>query len=268
MSNHLLRLITATIATPLLIVVILFSSEIVFLIFILCIIQIGVWEYNSIIFGQKDYKEKGAVSFFALIIPLTFFIRGDSALAPMLLFCLLLTFLLYLWNIKSLSVDLARTGKMLVGLLYLPFSLSYFILLRNVQHGVWFVLFTIVMVCSGDISAYYIGRTFGKHKLHVLISPGKTVEGAIGQCMGSLIGSILFKSFIFTIMPMIGVIVVGIVGGVLASLGDLFESALKRSAGVKDSGILVPGHGGLMDRLDSLTFVVPFVFYYQHIVNV
>ncbi|MCX5820726.1 MAG: phosphatidate cytidylyltransferase, partial [Deltaproteobacteria bacterium] len=95
------------------------------------------------------------------------------------------------------------------------------------------------------------------------VSPGKTVEGTIGLVAGSIAGCLLFRLFLFPMLPVAHAAVLGLVGSVVWQLGDLSESAMKRAAGVKDSGTMLPGHGGILDRLDCLMFITPFVYYYQ-----
>ena len=110
---------------------------------------------------------------------------------------------------------------------------------------------------SGDIAAYYIGRTMGKRKLLPQVSPGKTVEGTIGLIAGSIAGCLAFRQFFFPLLPVVHTVILGLVGSIIGQLGDLGESALKRVAGVKESGALLPGHGGILDRMDSMLFAAP-----------
>jgi len=153
-----------------------------------------------------------------------------------------------------------------LGFMYLPLLMSYFILLRLLPDGVLWVFFTLTVAFSGDVFAFYIGKTIGKRKLQPFISPGKTVAGTAGLIIGSVAGGILFQKFAFTHLPLAHAVILGSFGGIMGQLGDLFESAIKRAGDAKDAGFIFPGHGGILDRLDSLTFITPFVFYYQHFV--
>ena len=264
MTNHVVRWITSLTAVPVILLFILYSSETVFFIFIIILIQIAVWEYNRLVFEkQANSVEKGTLQLSAFFIPLTVSLGGDTLLTAVVTFAILMTFSMFLFNITSSFIDLLKVGKVLLGTLYMPLLMSYLILLRHLRMGVLWVLFTLFVVFIGDISAYYIGRTFGKNKLQPFISPGKTREGTFGQVAGSCLGSVFFQTVFFNTLPLHDAIIIGILGGILAQLGDLFESAVKRSAGAKDAGYIIPGHGGIMDRLDSISFVVPFVFYYQ-----
>jgi len=140
------------------------------------------------------------------------------------------------------------------GLIYLGFLGSYLISLRNLPGGMWWILLAIPTVAIGDSGAFFIGRKFGHHKLAANVSPNKTVEGYLGgvffSILGGLLLAILWGLRYPAITPVQG-LALGIILGVLAPLGDLGESMLKRQFGVKDSGSIFPGHGGMLDRMDT-----------------
>lgn len=170
---------------------------------------------------------------------------------------------------------------------YVGFTLGTLIFLRSLPNGALYVLFLMLLVWCGDIAAYYVGRSIGKHKLAPRISPGKTWEGAIASVIGAIIvASILFRftnaisaglqnlrlftpaahatiypppsaPWAFPMAPFVLVAIFAICVNVAAQLGDLVESGMKRGAGVKDSGTLLPGHGGVLDRIDALLFALP-----------
>ena len=147
--------------------------------------------------------------------------------------------------------------------MYIPLMMSYFIFIRHLHEGVLWIFLILAIAFSGDTFAYYTGKTLGKRKLHPFVSPGKTIEGTVALIFGSTAGALLFQYFFFREITVINAVVIGAVGGILGQLGDLFESAIKREAKVKDSSSLLPGHGGIMDRIDCLCFMAPFVYYYQ-----
>jgi phosphatidate cytidylyltransferase len=156
-----------------------------------------------------------------------------------------------------------HVGGVILGILYIPLLMSHFILIRQTPSGSLWIFFILVLAFTGDIAAYYVGRALGKRKVLPEVSPGKTIEGTVGLVAGSIVGCLLFRQFFFPFVPLVHVVILGLVGSVIGQLGDLSESALKRSAGVKDSGTLLPGHGGILDRLDCLMFITPFVYYYR-----
>jgi phosphatidate cytidylyltransferase len=220
-------------------------------------------EYNRMAFGQDFSLEKMETLIIALFILLAAFFANLSLLLAVLTFAVMTVLILNLLRIRKQGLDMTHAGRVILGVLYIPLLMAHFILIRRTQSGVLWIFFILVLAFAGDTAAYYIGRRFGKHKLLPEVSPGKTVEGTIGLVAGSIAGCLLFRQFLFPMLPVIHAIILGLVGSVVGQLGDLSESALKRAAGVKDSGMMLPGHGGILDRLDCLMFITPFVYYYQ-----
>jgi phosphatidate cytidylyltransferase len=153
-----------------------------------------------------------------------------------------------------------------MGFLYVPLLLGHLVLLRELPDGIPWIFLMMVIVMSGDTAAFYIGSSLGKRKLYVAVSPNKSVEGALGGLAGSIIGAFIAKATFFNALAAVDCIATALVLGLLGQLGDLFESLLKRSFGVKDSGMIVPGHGGILDRLDSILFAAPAAYYYAQFV--
>ena len=159
-----------------------------------------------------------------------------------------------------------------VGMAYIGLLLSAFMLLHDLgprvrvtpfgpaNWGAWLLLYVSICVWASDTLAYFAGRSLGRHKLAPTLSPNKTVEGALGGLCGAITTGAVFGYWIH--LPMLHGLVVGLLAGVLGPLGDLFESALKRELGIKDFGTLMPGHGGALDRIDSMLFVVPVAYVY------
>lgn len=196
----------------------------------------------------------------AAVVPLLMWQRADL-IVPLLTGVYFVLSVMFLFRLPSITAVAKNLGWLLSGLIYLPFLLGHVYLLRAVPAGKQWIFLLLIAVMACDSMAYFVGRKFGRRKLYPVVSPNKSVEGAIGGVLGSVIG-VYFAKFVF--MPQIGIIdgffiAVGI--SVFGQIGDLFESLLKRSCGVKDSGTMIPGHGGLLDRLDSLLFVFPLVYY-------
>lgn len=148
----------------------------------------------------------------------------------------------------------------LAGTLYIALFI-FFYLIRTLDGGLAWVLIMLSGTWAGDTAAYFVGKKLGRIKLAPLLSPGKTVEGALGGIVGSTLGAVL----VYTLYPSVliyKVIALGLLVGIFGILGDLFESSLKRSAGVKDTGLIIPGHGGVLDRFDSMLFTAPVVYYF------
>ena len=224
----------------------------------------GIWEYNNIVFGKKGYlKEKIEGIIFALVVPFVVLYSNSQATLAVLAFCVLITFIVFLGSVQKAAFDVLSVAKVVFGLMYIPFLMSHFILLRGLDQGPFWVLFVLVLALAGDITALYIGKYFGKHKLIPAVSPGKTVEGTIGLILGSTAACVIFSYFVFPQIALGQIVFLAFAGSIIGQLGDLSESAIKRTYGLKDASALLPGHGGLLDRMDCLLFIVPFVYYYK-----
>lgn len=172
---------------------------------------------------------------------------------------------------RSPRAPLANVGTTVLGVIYVPLLMSHFALLRSnellikiagrpCELGAGLVFFALLTTWALDTGAYFVGKAFGKRKLAPEISPGKTVEGGIGGFASAMIVGTLVGAAIGMPQPH-GLILGGIIG-VVGQIGDLAGSAIKREVGLKDFGNLIPGHGGVLDRIDSLLFVGPIVYYY------
>jgi len=155
----------------------------------------------------------------------------------------------------------------LTGILYLGWTLGHYVALRQLDHGRELVILAVFATFACDTSAFFVGRAWGRHHMAPAISPHKTWEGAIGGFVGAVAAALALRSLLSLgdwSLPLnyVEAIGVGCLIGVVAQLGDLLESLLKRRAGVKDSGNLIPGHGGVLDRIDSLVFTGVIVYYF------
>ena len=162
-------------------------------------------------------------------------------------------------NIKTIVPDGA---VILVGLFYVAWLLGHLILLRHLRGGEYLVFFVFWVTWSCDAGAYYVGRQWGRHALAPQVSPNKTIEGAIGGMVWGLFASLLARWWFLPDLSLQDAISLGLCLAGLGQLGDLTESLFKRGASVKDSGRLFPGHGGLLDKVDSLIFTAPAFYYY------
>jgi len=154
-----------------------------------------------------------------------------------------------------LDAAIAFTGTIYVGLIL------YFYLISTLGDGWIWLVFMLACTWASDTIAYLVGRKWGKHRIAPTLSPGKTVEGAVGGVLGSFLTAALILYF-NPALPIAYVLLLGMLVGVAAQVGDLVESAIKRQAGIKDAGGLIPGHGGILDRFDSMLFTAPLVYYY------
>lgn len=186
---------------------------------------------------------------------------------------------------RELRTALAASAGSAFGVLYIALPLATLISLRWTPGDRVLIIFVLLSVWAGDIAAYYVGKNLGRHKLAPIVSPNKTWEGAIASLVASVIVAWVIFHFgeeidrlflphwtfytpetpLSTQIPLLRIIGLGILTNVAAQFGDLFESAIKRGAQVKDSGSLLPGHGGILDRIDALFFAIPVVWYYANL---
>nr|WP_308447266.1 phosphatidate cytidylyltransferase [Desulforamulus aquiferis] len=185
------------------------------------------------------------------------YLYKDDLLAPALV-------LIILYNLLSMVLLYPRTTPLdvfgnMTATFYIG-NILFFFLIRDLPDGWFWIILLLTATWASDTFAYFTGRAFGKHKLAPLLSPKKTIEGAVGGVLGSVLLCYIFSLSVqsFNTIPLI---LIGVLIGVASLLGDLMESAIKRQAGVKDSGQIIPGHGGFLDRFDSLLFTAPLVYY-------
>jgi phosphatidate cytidylyltransferase len=263
MDAQVKRWITGVIAVPILFMIIVSGSEEIFALLILGATILGTMEYNRMAFGAGHWREKCETLTAAFFVMLSAAAGNMILLVTVLSLSTMAALLLNLLRIREHGPDMVAVGGVVLGILYVPLLMSHFILVRHTREGVLWIFFILILAFCGDIAAYYVGRTLGRRKLLPEVSPGKTVEGTIGLIAGSIAGCLVFRQFFFPELSVVHAAMLGLMGSIIGQLGDLSESALKRVAGVKDSGWLLPGHGGFLDRLDCLMFIAPFVYYYR-----
>jgi len=222
---------------------------------------IGIFEfYGMALPGRTVERWLAALTGSALIfLPFT----ADSRLALTSIALLFLIFaLLFLFRISEITDAAREVSYAVLAFIYIPFMLMHLVMLRQTRFGIEWLLVLMLIAMSGDSAAYYIGSAFGKNRLYPLVSPKKSIEGSLGGVAGSICGTLLAKFTFFQQLTLADALITAVVIGILGQSGDLFESMLKRSFGVKDSGTIFPGHGGVLDRLDSILFAAPVTYYY------
>lgn len=168
-----------------------------------------------------------------------------------------------LFSFREVRRTASDAALLVLGIVYPTGLLAHIILIRDIPDmGREMIAFLLLVAWGGDAAAYYVGRAVGRRKLAAVVSPNKTIEGAVGGLVGSVLCGGLARQVFHLEMPLSHFFLLAMGMGVLGQVGDLVESLFKRSAGVKDAGGLIPAHGGLFDKLDSVAFAAPLLYYY------
>lgn len=255
------RVLSALVGIPIVLAAVYFG-EIWYALFLLLVANLGMREY-TLLLRSAGYRfpalpgHLGASAIIALI-----YLDRVDLFFPLLMLIFSVTFLLVLIYFKN--IQFWESAAIFWGIIYLGGFCGFMLLLRMLPEGLIYTLFLLFGVWLNDSFAYFIGIKWGKRKLAPGISPNKSVAGAIGGIVGNVIVAVLVAHFAPAWLPLplakAAALALGI--AVFAQAGDLMESAMKRQFKVKDTGRLIPGHGGVLDRFDSLFFTAPFVYYF------
>jgi phosphatidate cytidylyltransferase len=223
----------------------------------------GLWELQRMLFTTPPPRLWLVVFVLAgLLLPLGASLGGFTGLHFALVASLLAGFLSILVFSPLDPSAITRLARFNFGWVYIPYLLSYVLLIGRLADGTLWIFFILCVTAAGDIAAFYCGRHFGRRRLYEAVSPKKTVEGALGGLSASLVTGTLYGTVLMKGVDGGEVFLLSGVLAILGQLGDLIESMIKRISGRKDSSGLLPGHGGILDRLDSLLFVMPATFFY------
>ena len=221
----------------------------------------GLREYYNLALPHSKWIERAVGIGLGLILSIIISFGDLKEISPFFVLALLILSILFMATSKDLSSTISKMGIILFGILFIGFLLAYVSVIRNMTNGRIWALFLIATIWAGDISALLSGSFLGRHKLYPKISPNKTFEGLGGAIVGSIIVALAFSLLFIPHLEKGHCILLAIGLGIFGQLGDFTESLLKRSAQVKDSGTLIPGHGGMLDRIDSFLFSAPFLHY-------
>lgn len=253
------RIIAGLILVPIGILIILKAPPLFFAIVIEILILLGVREFIVLVCKEGARTSQYLMWAGGLLYPISFYLQNFHMFFATLFLFILVAFLLKMFSEKPNEKVFENVSEMVFSSLFVPFLFSFLILVRDFDPK-W-LLFLFFVVWASDTFAYFTGIAFGKRKLIPSVSPNKTVEGLVGGVIGALAIAFIMNYFLFKINAGLLLIVAAdiIAAGVI---GDLVESMLKRSAAVKDSGSLIPGHGGVLDRFDSALFAAPALYFY------
>jgi len=255
------RLLTGIVAIPIIVGIVYYGSTTLFLVFVAAVILTGIHEYFTIIdrIGLGGFRITGMALSFLLL--LSFHFNGNFMLEWGLVASVTL-FAAWFLQEDNVKIAIDQISFTLFGILYVAGLGGYYLLIRNLQDGGRLIFCLLLIVWLGDIVAYYGGKHFGKRPLAPVVSPNKTMEGAIAGLTGNLIAGVIVGHFFLDHIATVHCLLVALICGTIGQFGDLAESLLKRYAGIKDSGDVLPGHGGILDRIDSLLFAGPAFYCY------
>jgi phosphatidate cytidylyltransferase len=238
--------------------------------------EIGAYKWTGRILGillifTAIYNAKNIPLPFSLALPWWQGLIGPQPVFGIPVFYVMPVFVIMLILIVPLALGkyegmLMKESATIFGVLYFGWFFGHLIFLRDLPDGFGYLIFLSVVVVLNDVLAYTVGKIFGRHKMTPVISPKKTWEGALGGMAGSLLGAVVFK-YAVPALSWTAVLGAAVIIGITAPLGDLIVSVIKRDMSVKDSGNMIPGHGGLLDRCDSLIFATPAFYYYLLLVQ-
>lgn len=253
-SNLTIRLLTAVVMVPVLLALLYLAPLWGFLALVAFGGAVAAWELFAMV-APGDRFAQG----YGVLASLGAFtcIRFESSAKLLVLLAVALTIgglLVALLRPDPIERAGMRLGWMIAGPLYTGGLVATLSLLHARPLGGSWVVLSMMLAWWGDTGGYFAGRAFGKHKLYEKVSPNKTIEGSMGGIAGSVLGALVAHFWYLRALPLVDGVVLAVVAGMLGQMGDLAESLLKRAAGVKDSGVIVPGHGGLLDRIDALVF--------------
>ena len=221
-----------------------------------------------LVFGVFEFAKMTSVNFYAGIILAGFayysfynesynILINNSITIFTIIISIRLLYFLFQKNDKEF--DIVTQYLILIGYIIFPFILTNYVPIGKKGYNSDILITIFILIWTNDTFAYLVGKNFGKNKLFPSVSPKKTIEGFIGGLLFSIIGGVLLAKYFIEAKYIYFWVIIAIIVSIFSTLGDLIESKLKRVAGVKDSGTIMPGHGGILDRLDSIIFVIPFI---------
>jgi phosphatidate cytidylyltransferase len=263
---HLKRWITGIIALPFLILFITKGGGyFVALVGIVCLLS--MWEYFRIVSDAKG-KTVSVIMITGLLAGALIMLAASGSsfnlISGIIALNMIICCLISIPQFKTNPLVLETIKKQVQGIIYIPLLISFLVLIRNQADGMIWIFLILAVVFAGDTSAFYFGSYLGRHKLCPAVSPGKTIEGSIGGLAANLLIGSVVKLFFLPDLPWAPSLFLFIIMGISGQAGDLFESMLKRSSRFKDSGGLLPGHGGFLDRIDALLFAAPVAYLFKN----
>jgi phosphatidate cytidylyltransferase len=260
------RIYTILVLAPLVYGVIRYLPPLAFSSIVVLAGGLALFEFYRMCFGDRSHSLLigiGLTGFAALILGT----HRPDIVVPALLVTLIGIISVPLFSRTPLEQSLKNVALTVFGVLYLGLTLSTLSMTRLLPQGEWLIFFLLLVTWASDTGAYYIGTLYGRHPLAPRISPKKTVEGLVGGFFGAIIIAYSARWWFLPELSSLDCLILATLLTITGLWGDLTESAMKRSVGMKDSGGILPGHGGMLDRLDSLLFTAPVFYYYVTMVS-
>ncbi len=264
-SSHTQRLVTAVLVLVPLSLLIGLGPSWTWFLAVAAVSCLGLTELERMI-GLEGMEAGWRALYWAagIVLPLGAWTAGSAGLHGALTASVFAGFALVLVAAPLAPDALHRLSRMTLGWLYIPYLLSYVLLMGQAESGRASIFFLLVVMIANDAGAYYTGRQFGRHKLYERVSPKKTIEGSLGGTACSLLAGLVWGWILLPGHSMGKILAFCATLAVVGPMGDLFESMMKRTSGIKDSAHYLPGHGGILDRLDSLLFAFPVAWFFLH----
>ena len=268
LSNLASRFLVALVAVPILLVVIYQPYHQITWALIFIVAMVAVDELFAMLMPRRDDRF-GPLLIAALILAAFYWLPLRYNPTAVLLAVMVATFVVpaiyFLFRYGDIKTVAARVTATTVGIIYAGVLLTFLALLKRDlatfdDIGADFIILVLGSAWLSDTGGYFAGKSFGRHKLYPAVSPNKTWEGSIGGLIAVALGAVAFKLWLVPEISWLHVMLLSLPGAVLGQIGDLSESLLKRSVGVKDSGAILPGHGGILDRIDAVLFIAPYVY--------
>ncbi|MBT7261762.1 MAG: phosphatidate cytidylyltransferase [Desulfobacula sp.] len=265
--QHIKRWITAFVLAPIILWILIKGSTLLFAVLISVVGILSIREYLRIIFKNDEDYLSNTIKIISYTVSMALSISACLGSLEIL-------FLILAMNLMALSIFVLSRfagnhfifdiiSKQVLGIVYIPVSLSLLIFIKELDGGTLWIIWLLIVIFANDTGAFYSGTFLGKNALAPNISPNKTIEGSLGGMTASMVAGFIFCQVFFSDLSLSFLTIpASFMLSIAGQIGDLFESAMKRASSIKDSGRILPGHGGMLDRIDGLLLAIPVLYVY------
>ena len=265
--QHIKRWITALILAPIVLWILIKGNTLLFAVLISVVAIFAIREYLRIVFENDEEPISNIIKLISYIVSIVLIISACLGSWEIL-------FLILAMNLMALSIFVLSRfasnqaifdiiARQVLGIVYIPVSLSLLIFIKQLDGGTFWIIWLLVVIFASDTGAFYFGTFFGKNALAPNISPNKTIEGSVGGIAAAMVAGFIFCQCFFQDLSLSFLTIpASFLLAIAGQIGDLFESAMKRASSIKDSGRILPGHGGMLDRIDGVLLAIPVLYVY------